>query len=212
MEYMKLPIQVPNWTESFLTSRSTAITFDNRTGDTHPINTGIPQGSPVSPILFLLCIQPLFIELDGIYGLWVPSFMDYLALMVQGRSAARNARRLEEAARVAFDWANNYSVAFDDGKTELLHLHRHRTRQRKFRGNDPPPRILVTTAFNALEKVTLPDGTVFSQPADDKAVRWLGMWFDRRMNFKYHIRQKAKANGVRSGVWLIRREAWAEHP
>jgi hypothetical protein len=119
--------------------------------------------------------------------------MDDLALVVQGRSAARNARRLEEAARVAFDWANNYCVTFDDSKTELLHFHRHGTRQRKSRGNDAPPRILVTTAFNALEKVTLPDGTVVSQPADDTAVRWLGIWFDRRMNFKYHIRQKAKA-------------------
>jgi hypothetical protein len=164
--------------DDLLTGRSTALTFDNRMDTTRHIETGIPQGSPASPILFLLYVQPLFVELDGIHGLWTPSFIDDIALVVQGRRAVRNASRLEEAAKIAFEWADNHCVAFGDSKTELIHFHRKCTPK-----NRPPD-----TARLALERVTLPNGTIVSQPADNEGIRWLGIWFDRRLNFKYYVR------------------------
>jgi hypothetical protein len=176
--------------ESFLTNHEMALAFDNRMDPFLPVDTGIPQGSPASPILFLIYIQPLFVERVGIHGLWTPSFMDDIALVVQGRSAVWNARHLEEAAKVAFEWAEHHCVAFDDGKTELIHFHKHHTLKEP--DTDAPPRPPHRDRL-ALEKATLPHGTVVSQPADDEAVRWLGIWFDRRLNFKYHIRNRAKA-------------------
>ena len=41
------------WTESFLENRSTSITIENRTSKIFAIDTGIPQGSPISSNLFL---------------------------------------------------------------------------------------------------------------------------------------------------------------
>jgi hypothetical protein len=49
MEYMKLPPQIQHWTESILPDREMAFASDNRTSPMKPVETGIPQGSPVSP-------------------------------------------------------------------------------------------------------------------------------------------------------------------
>ena len=86
-----------------------------------PVPTGIPQGSPASPILFLLYVCHLFDELNRQQPLcWTPNGIDGVPLVVTGKTRAHNARQLEAAARVAFQWANNNAVAFDDSKTEWL--------------------------------------------------------------------------------------------
>jgi hypothetical protein len=155
-----------------------------------PVDMGIAQGSPASPILFLIFIEPLFVELVGIHGLWTPSFMDDIALVVQGRSAVRNARHLEEAMKCAFEWAEHHCVAFDGGKTELIHFHKYCTPKQP--DADTPPRPPHRDRL-ALEELTLPHGTVDSQCADDEAVHWLGIWFDHHLNFQYDIWNRAKA-------------------
>ena len=44
---------IVRWTESFLRDRSTTLKLQEYTAPSAPIQTGIPQGSPVSPILYL---------------------------------------------------------------------------------------------------------------------------------------------------------------
>src|SRR6202049_3495906 len=48
------PIPIQHWVDHFLLKRTTALAFDGRKEDLSPVLTGIPQGSPASPILFLL--------------------------------------------------------------------------------------------------------------------------------------------------------------
>jgi hypothetical protein len=47
------------WIASFLCNRSTRIKLPGYLSDSFPTPTGIPQGSPISPILFLLFNAPL---------------------------------------------------------------------------------------------------------------------------------------------------------
>jgi hypothetical protein len=60
LHHLGCPAPIMSWSASLLTSRSTALSFDGRTDQQRPITTGIPQGSPASPILFLLYLHPLF--------------------------------------------------------------------------------------------------------------------------------------------------------
>ena len=58
------------WVQAFLTGRSTRIRLPGHLSDAFPTNTGIPQGSPISLILFLLFNTPLvrnYLVLTG-YG------------------------------------------------------------------------------------------------------------------------------------------------
>jgi hypothetical protein len=83
---------IVTWGTSFLSNRMTALSFDGHTDIQWPINTGIPQGSPASPILFLIYLCPLFDALTTAHPtLWAPSYIDDVALVTHGRTREENA-------------------------------------------------------------------------------------------------------------------------
>ena len=47
------------WISSFLSDRSVAIRVDGYLSNSHSINFGVPQGSVISPVLFILFINDL---------------------------------------------------------------------------------------------------------------------------------------------------------
>jgi hypothetical protein len=57
MEILDLEPDLIRWTDSFMTGRQVKLVLDGETGDASPVDTGIPQGSPVTPILFVTCLS-----------------------------------------------------------------------------------------------------------------------------------------------------------
>jgi hypothetical protein len=55
--------------------------------------------------------------------LWTPSYIDDIALVAHGRMRKENAWALKAAMRMAFTWATNNAITFDNSKSELLHFH-----------------------------------------------------------------------------------------
>ncbi|KAE8218636.1 hypothetical protein CF326_g9121, partial [Tilletia indica] len=53
------PLHLVRWVEAFLTERRAAVRLDGETTEMSTLDTGIPQGSPVSPILFIIFVSPL---------------------------------------------------------------------------------------------------------------------------------------------------------
>jgi hypothetical protein len=47
----KIPLEYVKWVASFLTDREAAMCLDRKRGGMAPVENGIPQGSPISPIL-----------------------------------------------------------------------------------------------------------------------------------------------------------------
>jgi hypothetical protein len=124
MSQLGCPKAVLSWVRSFLPNRTTALSFDCCTNIQRPINTGIPQGSPASPILFLLDLCPLFDALKTAHPkLWVPSYIDDVTLVTHGRTHEDTTHALEKATQTAFKWANENAVAFNDSKSEMLYFH-----------------------------------------------------------------------------------------
>ena len=54
MRKHKIPIEIARWILSFLSGRTTRMRFNGITTNLIPTLTGIPQGSPLSPILYIL--------------------------------------------------------------------------------------------------------------------------------------------------------------
>ena len=60
LKRLRLPVNLISWISSFLDDRQLRLSFDGQIEEFSLIDTGIPQGSPVSPILFLIYIRELF--------------------------------------------------------------------------------------------------------------------------------------------------------
>jgi hypothetical protein len=84
-------------------NRTTALAFDGSKETLSHVLTGIPQGSPASPMLFLLYLCPLFNKLTIYhpYG-WTPTNIDDVAIVIGSESNAYNAHCLEAVVRIAF--------------------------------------------------------------------------------------------------------------
>lgn len=153
--------------QCFLTNRSITLAFDDERNQLQSVNSGISQGSPISSMLFLIYIRFLFTKINNKHThLKLPSYIDDVAIIVEGKTAKENSKTLELVTKTAFQWAEDNAVTFDDSKSELIHFQR---------GN------------KATFTVTLPNKTVI-QPSE--TVRWLGVWFDTKMSFKTHVQKK----------------------
>ena len=124
LQVERYPQQVLQWIQSFLTDRSIAISFDGIKEPLYPVNTGIPQGSRISPILFLIYLHPLFNIINQQHPeIWTPLYTHDYAVIINGKSEEQNAHILDQVTQTVFTWGNNNAVAFNDLKSELIHFH-----------------------------------------------------------------------------------------
>ncbi|EDN99500.1 hypothetical protein SS1G_02354 [Sclerotinia sclerotiorum 1980 UF-70] len=56
------PNKLVKWVQSFATNRYIKIRLDGEIGPKTKLECGLPQGSPISPILFILYITPPFLD------------------------------------------------------------------------------------------------------------------------------------------------------
>ena len=75
---------VLNWLETFLVGRSQEVCFLGKSSRTKPLTTGVPQGSVLGPLLFLVYISPVFDEIEK-FGLKCHGFADDLQLSISAK-------------------------------------------------------------------------------------------------------------------------------
>ena len=69
-----------SWTQLFLTGRSVELVIEGFTNPRQKVEIGIPQGSPVSPILFLIYISEVISAIEAkLPNVTCVSFVDDLA-------------------------------------------------------------------------------------------------------------------------------------
>jgi len=119
MEELGVEADLNRWTMSFMTNRQVRLVLDGEVGDPNAVDTGVPQGSPAAPILFVTYLSGIFDAVEqvapGSSGL---SFIDDIGWWAEGRNDKEVAAKLSQAAAAAIEWAGKHGVAFDQGKTE----------------------------------------------------------------------------------------------
>jgi len=64
MEEMGFEADLVRWVESFMEDRKVIMSMDGKEGDSMDVETGVPQGSPVSPVLFVIYLSGLFGQVE----------------------------------------------------------------------------------------------------------------------------------------------------
>ncbi len=109
------------WTDSFLTDRKVQLVIDCHDNQAREIETGIPQGSPVSPILFLIYINGHFNKISKTSPLVTSLFfIDDLGFIASGSSVQEIVRILEKLAKEVIGWGRQNAVTYDTSKTEAV--------------------------------------------------------------------------------------------
>ncbi len=122
---------VPYWLvrtlKSFLTDRTTTLVVDSKETKPRCLNAGVPQGSPLSPILFLFYNTPL---LEKLYQPDLPlmplGFANDINLLTYKEATAINCSNLELAHKYCLDWACTHGMRFAPQKYTLTHFTRRR--------------------------------------------------------------------------------------
>ncbi|KAE8216354.1 hypothetical protein CF326_g9686 [Tilletia indica] len=188
----------------WLRQRTAQIKLDGVVGEQFAHTSGLPQGSPLSLICFVIYISTLWDAMPE--GIRLFGYVDDGAMEVQGTDIDGNCRALEEAYAAATSWASDNELCFDAAKRELIHFP-----PRTNKGPKPelPPVRLGPEVGDLIEPVQW-----------DSAVKWLGIWLCPSLDWSPHVRKlisKAKgavaclrmlANTVRGPSALLLRRAF----
>jgi hypothetical protein len=128
--------QLAPWVASFLTNRSTRIKLPGYLSETFPTPTVIPQGSSISPILFLLFNAPLIRvcckEERGDWRTEGFGWEDDAAIVAVSESYYTNVQLLQRALVKADRWARQHAAKFAPDKFELIHFRNPRKKDPEF--------------------------------------------------------------------------------
>jgi len=112
---------------SFLSDRWTVLKIPQAISDAFRINIGIPQGSPLSPILFLFVAAPLLRKLNAykVFGVqfFAFSYVDDTYIVAISQSYAKNCQALKEIHDKVIDpWSAETGLAFSPSKYSITHF------------------------------------------------------------------------------------------
>jgi len=177
------------WTASFLSDRKFEMVIEGNVMERHPVEAGIPQGSPVSPILFAIHMSGLIkLVEERVTGAKGLSSVDDVGWVATGNDVNQVIGKLEACVRVSIDWAERWELEFDTAKTKAALFTRRRGHKKHLR--------LKLTA-----KVRVGNGFVrFNR----EATRWLGVWVDAHLTLKeHHNGCMKKARAAEARLWSL---------
>ncbi|RKK06913.1 hypothetical protein BFJ67_g18326, partial [Fusarium oxysporum f. sp. cepae] len=105
--------------------RSARVRYQDTVTPSSPLQCGLPQGSPVSPILFLLYTEPIyrFGNPQGRFG-----YADDTAILSIGDTVDETSAMASSSIAEMVRWGAENGVSFDTKKTEVMHFSRSKLR------------------------------------------------------------------------------------
>ena len=124
-----LPIAFTQWVATFISNWKIQLSFNGQTQEKIKIKTGIPQGSPISLILFMLYLYNICrLKTEGAYTL---SYANDFAITVTLNSAKINCKKLKGIVLKLMSKAKEAVISFNISKIKLIHFYNKRTTIKK---------------------------------------------------------------------------------
>ena len=105
------------WLNSYLTDRKQQVTIDNTKSDFKPISCGVPQGSILGPLLFLLFINDLPLYTNNVF---TDLYADDTTLYDIQDSIEQIENNLQSALSSLHIWCKQNGMKLNSAKTKVM--------------------------------------------------------------------------------------------
>ena len=173
-----LPISFFNFLRSYIKERYFFVKQGESATDLHTINAGVPQGSILGPLLYLLYTRDL--PLPQSDQVEIGTFADDTVALSVHSSPVSASSQLQDYLDILSNWLKDWRIKANESKS-------------------------VHVTFT-LKHETCPPITLNSQPIpQSEEAKYLGIHLDKRLTWKTHIFTKRKALGIRlrNLYWLF---------
>jgi len=119
-----VPVQYLRWLRGFLTNRQANVRFCDATSKTRVMRQGLPQGSVLSPLLFLFYINECadrlskLVDDEGNPTTVDTLFADDVSILGTDRVREEAQRKAQEAVDVVVEWSKESKLVLNAGKSE----------------------------------------------------------------------------------------------
>ena len=107
-----------DWVKDYLSNRTQAVLVKGEASEIQHILAGVPQGSVLGPLLFLVYINDISEGIQSVIKLFADDTSMYLSL----NDPATRATILQSDLNKINQWAVQWKVKFNDAKTDLLNI------------------------------------------------------------------------------------------
>ena len=120
LDNLRYTLELVRWTRSFLQDRKVRLSFNNITSDEQDQPVGVPQGSPLSPVLSITYTSSLLHKMRDWNNSSLGMYVDDGILFACAAEWAEVSRLLQARYSICEEWLRWLGLAIEPEKTKLL--------------------------------------------------------------------------------------------
>ena len=119
-----------NWIQSFLIGRTQTVVLDGESSEEVKVTSGVPQGSVLDPLLFLLYINDLPENIQSQVRLFADDTAVYLTV-----TNMQDKQVLQSDLESLQHWERTWDMEFNPSKCQVIHITRSKVKSRYYMHN-----------------------------------------------------------------------------
>jgi len=163
-----------DWITEFNTDRKLAFGFDQQSEEPQPYKCGLPQGSPVSPILFLIFSNAMLEKQHYPTDAIDTSYVDDVCMVQMSPSVAQANTLLQDRTEEHLWRGQLLGLTFSPNKAELLYCLPLTSKNKNISLSSHPPLRVMNTTITPMRQI-----------------KYLGIHIDESLSFLHHASMAA---------------------
>ncbi len=185
LELYKCSNDTIKWFKSYLENRQQVVKIDGITSDNLNIKRGVPQGSILGPLLFIIFINDIFLQ-DELSN--INLFADDAVVCKTGKNKCEISKNIQKSAKSLHNWCKENDMVLSIEKTKTMFIYFGKQMYQRNKNSNM-----------CLEQIEI-NGNILEEVEKSKI---LGIMIDSNLSWNAHIAQVKKV--VSFKLFLLRK-------